>query len=368
MAKIFKPLIPSLLIIAILAALFIFYSREEADFAQADIPIEGTWEPWCDEKIPSGEALDEALDILNEAYKAYKDLFDDLDLLVNTADEMVTSLKREPMCDFSVCDPEIIDMPPGLDINACLFCPPGASTENCTLCHKITGICVPACKPLPCRGQPCPYLKNYIPVFGQQRGLINSGLEAIHALLLEDQALITEEIKHLAPPGKTVGDKIPRLTFAEILVTQANQWLAPFTGCVMTEDEIRKMLAGELTPRFTTRCLDAIKEGGYWPRTWSPQCQTECKDKLTTACRECLGKADNCTPGLRERSWFTAMNCKIFKDCKNECNKMQMDAECYNCLCADFKEGPGGQPDPDWESKCLDWVCGGSTLNFVCCH
>lgn len=357
-SKFFKVL-TSILLVAVFSVAF---------FAKADIPVGEVQEPRCDEKIPSGEALEEALDILNDAYKAYRDLFDDLDLLVNTGDEMLTSLKREPICDFSVCDPQIMDMPPGLDISACLFCPPGEDdTDKCTLCHKITGICVPACKPLPCSGQPCPYLKNYIPVFQQQRDLINSGLEVIHTLLLEDQVMVTEEFKHLAPAGKTVGDKIPRLTFAEILVEQTNQWLTPFTGCVMTEDEIRLMLVGELTPRFPTRCLDALKRNMYWPRTWSPQCQTECKDELTTACRECLGKAGNCTTELRERSWFTAMNCKIFGDCKDECNKTQMDDVCYNCLCADFKEGPDGQPDPDWESKCLDWVCG-SKLNFVCCH
>ncbi len=348
-------LLPVIVLVVFTASYFGLGNKEkEVTLAQMDFPYADVS---CRDPIPSGQAMTETLHILNDTFQHYKALQDYLDLLVATGEEMTGLLKRDPVCDFSVCRSQMISMPPGLDVNACVFCPPGGDTEDCKWCTKITGFCSPACKPLPCYGMPCPALQDPLKIFKRQKALIESETELIHNLFTEPQVELNIGMTPLLEGGEKVGDKITRVDFAERVLELSEKWLAPYKGCVMTAAERVRAEAGELAPRFPARCIDAL-QFDYWPRYGSFYCQQKkkCLYGFDDECLECLKSDESC----EEQSWPAKINCRIYRDCEQECEEMWFNEDCVKCICQEIPD------DGDFEEKCLDLICA-DRLNYVCC-
>lgn len=347
MKKLFKILF-LVLTAVVLLSLGLLQNQKEISFAQMGTGVK------CENPIPTGEAIGETLDALETLYQHYKDLHDELDFLVATGEEVIGELeKHTDICDFSVCKAKtevtLVDMSAEIVLLECIAFGYG--------CDEFARICFPACRALPCYGEPCPPLEKYLSIFTDRKEKIAGEFEMVNKFFKEPQVPIPEDVRKTSDPADG------KLTYFELIERKldlARKWFTPYTGCIMSDIEKEKVARGELTARFPLLCVEALRDDMYWPRPWSFYCdsQNKCQHGPDDDCIACLKTNESCS----ENSWFGQVNCRIFKDCEPVCKEKTFDVDCYQCLCQDF----AGEEAAD--EKCLNWICGGSTINYVCCE
>jgi len=139
-------------------------------------------------------------------------------------------------------------------------------------------------------------------------------------------------------------------------------------SCTLGDWERQQIAAGKIVGyRFPMQCREALQQGLYWPRPWSELCHYQCKYGINNECIECLRDSRN---NKKTASVLAKINYWIYKNCGDDCckkeagkwKKCEFTEECYGCLCG------GTNLTQKKENECLDWICGGSEANFVCCH
>ncbi len=324
-------LIPILLVFAFLA------NKKTLVSAQAGLV--------CDEPIPTGESLEQGLELMSDAYRELQNLRDYLTFAIEEFQSEVSDLYQdaEEVCNFSVCRPQVIDIAPALKLKVSYIF--GTKT--------LIGAHIPLCTPKDCAGNPCPDLDDHLEVLEAMKNGINGSYEIIRDIFTQETVPITMDIKR---ETEELGQFITKAELARRKLELSREWLHPTAeaqkrSCALSELERKKVDAGEIGDRYPMRCTDALSQGLYWPRAWSESCQDDCKEGPTEECKTCLGQ----DPGLFA-SVLAKINFKIYGICGTFCQE-ELSLECLNCLCADLSE-----------KECTTWLCGGNYNNYVCCH
>ena len=379
----------------------------------------------CEEPIPVGIAIDEGLRFLNIIYQALQGSTiassrDQVNNLIAT----VNANGNGQVCDFDKkCASNVGEAGPRVTFETRVLPLLPGSLEysyNVPSCYLGEGV-----------GEPCPSLGDYLTQSNTNpitlegfKDALNSEAENIH-LLFEGE---NEDIPAgLEKPGEVVG--VSKTNKADLVFRLVNSvekdWLTPTpsgNSCVSSELDKERIKQGLMGEKYPLSCLSALAQGIYSPKPWSETCQKECADnKLSDECRACLAECEG-------DSVFATLNCKMYStgnkpaviqeclECKNpetgvcdsyECNSGNwgadcvwgkqfavsvesscyqkvkesgkndkcstiagqskkccgnecingVNSECYKCLC-----------DGLTQEQCLDWVCGGSKSNWVCCH
>lgn len=307
------------------------------------VPVSAQVGVVCDEPIPTGESLEEGLKLMNDTYRELQNLRVYLTFAIEELQSAVSDLSQNPeeVCNFSVCQPQVIDVAPALKLDVSFF---GKKT-------LLEGH-IPHCIPKECIGNPCPDLDDHLEVLEGMKSAIEGSYEIISDIFNQKTVLITLDIKK---GGEGLGDLITKAELARRKLELSREWLHPAAeigkrSCALSEPERKKVEAGEMGERYPMRCTDALKQGLYWPRVWSENCQDICQEGPTGECKTCLGD-----PAKKGTSVLAEINYKIYGVCGTPCQ--EISPECFNCLCAGLSE-----------EECTAWICGGNYNNYVCCH
>ncbi len=342
----------SLIGIISILLVFAFVSRE---LTPADAQEESVYSYSlliCDEPIPVGEAWQESLDLMNDVYRELQSGRSYLTSVIEQVQSEIADLYKgsDSVCDFSVCQPLVIDRAPDLEIKiSYLF---GEKT--------LVGIHIPFCSPKECIGEPCPDLTDNLNTIIGLRDGIKSSYEIVHDIFTLAETPLTEDIR--IKDQEDISQKITRPEMVRRKLQLVREWLHASTeigkrSCSLTESERKKVAKGEMGDRYPMRCLDALKQGFYWPKMWSENCQEECgiKGKIEE-CASCLADPDK-----KGTSALSKINYKIYATCQTNCQE-GLNENCIDCLCTNEK----GEKLSD--NECIAWICGGSYYNYVCCH
>lgn len=339
----------------------------------------------CEEPIPVGIAIDITVNFLDRIYQLYQGD------MVKTASKQIDDLMGEiggketdgMICDFNTeCKAQVGTGGPDMTIGARLLPGvPGAIDYTYT---------VPACKLKEATGNPCPNLSPFVkdapqtldqwlnqtdPDILSLDGLAKS-LEAqaqnIHDLFSVQNATVPYG---LAEKGEVVGEtKISEVELVRRYIKDVENWVTPNpqkNTCALSELDRKRIEQGKMGDKFPMQCMDALAKNMYTPKAWSEECQDEC-ETFTQECKNCLAKCNG-------KSVYASLNCKIYsqKETDDKCAFIEdqskkccgkfcadgLNAQCKECLCA------GTDPlKPLSQEQCLDWICGGSKANWVCCH
>ena len=313
----------------------------------------------CDEPIPTGEAFQETLSLMTAVYSELKDTRDNLTSAIEQLQSAVSELYGSPeeVCDFSVCQPLVIDQSPDLKLKVSK---PWGGTET------LVGVHIPLCIPKECIGEPCPDLEDYYDFIKAMKGGIDGSYEKIKEIFNTPSVSITEDIKK---EGELLGNLITQPEAAKRKLQLAREWLHVTAeigkrSCSLSYLERKKVEDGELGDRYPVRCTDALEIGVYWPRAWSEKCEEECKEGPTEDCKTCLAKGEG-------TSALAQINYRIYSTCGSVC-KEELTQECIDCLCCkEFSVAVVGEitcKKSLSEKECTAWLCGGNYYNYVCCH
>ncbi len=362
--------------IALLSALFLLRDNQEIGSAQTAISL-------CSDPIPSGKAVNETVNVFDRVYQGYGDLSEELARAIALGEEMVLSMESNPnkkVCDFSKCQTSIIqDKGTAINLNACVSSLTSMFTRE--LCDQMWGTCLLGCQPLECTGDPCNVidLNLYTDAFAYSQDVISKQYKATNDYLNLPSKPNTEEIK-LEGETKQLGEnKLTPTEYALRLVLAAEKQLAPSgrtsdsqkpESCIMSSFERLLVQMGRLEPRGVELCKDVFSwpfdstqwtKPSYWPRPWAYACSKECALVDSEACLTCL-KSDKVK---NENSFSAEFNYKYYKTCANECDPLKNAfGTCKQCMCSQFQD----EKDPlAYDQKCVDWFCGGSAYNYVCC-
>ncbi len=335
-------------------------------------------EIFCEEPIPVGVAIDTTVNFLDKIYQRYQGN------AIQTASKQVDDLmgaiagNNGKVCDFNKeCKAQVGTGGPDLTIGAQLL--PGMSTLGYTYT-------VPGCKLKEATGNPCPDLSPYVKDAGQTLNqwlnqdkastlsldeMANS-LEAqannVHDLFGGETAVVPAGLEER---GEVVGETM--ISEAELVkryIKNVDQfWLTPNpqkNNCALSELDKKRIAQGTMGDKYPLQCMDALSKEMYAPKAWSEMCQTECAT-FDQECKDCLAKCDG-------DSVYATLNCKIYNMNTNDkcaprkesfgphlcCGQFCADGfntRCKECLCEGLTQ-----------DQCLDWICGGSKANWVCCH
>ncbi len=325
----------------------------------------------CDEPIPTGEAVEESLKLMTEVYSELQNVRSYLSSAIEQTQSEVSELYKNPeeVCDFSACQPQVIDQAPDFSLKIKLpFKKP----------KPLVGFHIPLCPVKECIGEPCPDLEDYYKFLETMKGGVEGTYEKVSDIFSEKKYKVTEDIRK---EGESVGELIRWPEFVRRKLDLAREWLHSAAekgkrSCSLSEIERKKVEAGELGARYPMRCSDALAQGVYWPKPWSESCRGVCEKGPIDDCKDCLGqkKPDE------EASPLAKINYRIYGTCKKVCGQGKLTQDCIDCLCCDEPSvetsvGPFGIVAVNIECKkrlseeeCIAWICGGSYYNYVCCH
>ncbi len=335
----------------------------------------------CDEPIPIGTTLKDLADLINELYTELRAVSG----FVHSAGEhmkgVITDLSQggERICDYSKCAPNVSLQSP--DFGFAIKLPFGKEIK---LPPAMQGWTLPLCQPKKCVGEPCPDLSVAADTLRQLNNGIESSFRKLKKIILEEKIIVTEDLNKIP---EEVGDTITQAEAIKRNLTISRLWLRPSDrkidvyslrgdkkeiigkkSCALGVWEREQIAAGEIVgERFPMQCREALKQRLYWPRPWSELCHYQCKDGLNNECIKCLRNPKN---NKETASILAKINYRIFNKCGNDCckeksgewEKCEITKECYSCLCG------GPVLTKKLENECLDWICGGSQANFICCH
>ncbi len=338
----------------------------------------------CEEPIPVGIAIDATIDFLDDVYQRYQGE------TVKNASEQVDKLmgviagNDGKVCDFNKeCKAQVGTGGPDMTVGA-KFLPgvPGAIDYTYT---------VPTCKLKEATGNPCPDLSPYVkdapqtPIdwlnqanpealtLEELAKSLTAQADNVHSLFAGKTAVIPAGLEQ---SGENVGDSISKVDLVKRYIDNVDKfWLTPNpqkNTCALSELDRKRIEQGKMGDKFPLQCMDALAKNMYAPKAWSEECQDEC-ETFNQKCKDCLAE---CNGG----SVYASLNCKIYSQketydkcafiegqSKKCCGKFCADGfntQCKECLCA---SADPANPQISQE-KCLDWICGGSKANWVCCH
>ncbi|MFH0739601.1 MAG: hypothetical protein V1819_01390 [bacterium] len=421
MKKIFKIIVVSLLALGFIGFLaYGYFFKVNRDLsAQTFAPGEG--DVICEEVIPIGNSLVAATELYDEVYQAYKN-----SAIKNASEQMnalVIALNNEgKVCDFDKCAPQADTGGPDATLEAKPL--PGLPGKKLT--YEV-----PTCQLKDATGNPCPDLTQFITP-GKDTSLddlaqkLKTQADNIHAIFETKTAIVPlgmEEENEVA--GKTM---ISKKDLAMRYINAVETLLTPRPGsCAVTELERQRIDQNKMGPRYPEQCLEALAKDMYAPKAWSEACKEECAT-FTQECKDCLARCEgnsvyatlNCkiySTGKQPEESSKCYQCKdnpttnvpcdekeclsgkygddcVFsvngpsevKSChqdltgsgKNDkCATIKgQSKQCCGAVCADgfntaCKECLCAGEDPKKplsQEQCLDWICGGSSSNWVCCH
>lgn len=372
-------------VVASFIALLAFSGFLENDAPQPTVSAQdlGYGNPVCDRIIPIGNVIDELLWIVDAAFSVYQG--EDLATALDTVTGLVTALGSRDggdVCDFSVaCKPEIADTGGKATFELDAF----------FASYSISMDPVPPgwCNVSECTGAPCPDVTPYVDGDPAKTGIM--GLEKLQKSFEGSAAIINElftkktkelsiELVKEAEPGETqerAGDKLTKAAYLDRLIEYVEYWLTPghTNSCVPSPLEKQLIESRRMGDKYVMKCAEAREQGLYWPKTSSIECEKECLEPYSNKCLNCL----KINPG-EKGSFLAKINYRIHNKCESECrskdsdgnfiNEWDLNIECEGCLCTKEVKVTGGYSvgvDIDQE-ECLAWLCGGSTINWVCCH
>ena len=418
-----KIFIASFIVLGFIGVLAFSFWQKNKDQAMAQDFL-GETKIVCEEPIPVGLAIDQAVSFLNDVYQTYQgDTIKTARDQVNDLVAIINANGNGSVCDFNECKAQVATGGPKatLEVKAVPLLP-----------GKVDyGYTVPTCNIKEGVGNPCPSLSAFLrkgptnPVVLEDfQNILNSQADNIHLLFEgKDQDIPANLIKEGEVAGVTKTSKAD-LVYRYVDDVEKN-WFTPnpqSNTCALSQLERTRISQGLMGEKYPLSCLSALAQGIYSPKPWSETCQTECADnQLSDECRACLARCEG-------ESVYATLNCKMYSfgskasdpqqcsQCKNEetsvcdanecnsgnwgadciwgkqylasaedscyqeikeagtndkCSTMKgqskkccgdkcangVNSECYECLC-----------DGLTKEQCLDWVCGGSKSNWVCCH
>ncbi len=307
----------------------------------------------CDAIIPVGEAAEEVKAIMDIVYKAYRGSVKDMISSSGYLTELIALIsENNEVCDFEKCKPRVDDIGPDLKLKYNALVKSGEIVgAHLPLCIKDGGV-----------GEPCPVIDDHVLAsFINLQSVLHGAGANIHDLFSKKTEFVTEETKH---PGEIpYVTKITRLEAVQRKLELVDKWLTPSVGtqhsCVLSTVDKKRALAGKIGDVFPIQCAIALEQGHYWPEAWSEVCIDECNDGADEDCVECLAKCEG-------KSVLAQINCILYNktevgNCGSVCSGSLND-ECFECLCTD------GQGHALSRENCIEWLCGGSYYNWVCCH
>jgi len=383
---------------AFVCSVYIFYwlKTKGSALAQTDYNNANT-RIVCEEPIPIGIAIENTIDLLDKVYLTNQG--DVLDTAKERVKDLITIINANGngnICDFNKCTADPRNLGGTLSL--------GVSTGIGGIGEKKINIgegWPPLCKnmgepnnPKLCGGDPCGLsgLSHFIKKDEPQANNNSSDPTKYNGATLEDLAaalgaesnnikeilegknkVVTEDI---AQEDERVGEtKISDTEYVLRYIDYVEKyWLTPSplgNTCALSKTERERVKAGKMGEKYPKSCLAALADKTYSPKPWSETCEKECESgDLTNECRECLAECEG-------DSIFARINCKLYrKDSHEKCKNIPgatnkccgeecadgLTPECYSCLC------PKTAGNEKAAEQCLDWICGGSRSNWVCCH
>ncbi len=351
-AKIFKNLIPVLLILAV-AGIFV-WQRDKLGNKQVVQAKQGVGTVYvgmvCDEPIPIGETTANTQALIKQVQDYYDNTRTVLDMSIQDIKLVLSVLSQhqQGVCDFKNCQADVTDK--GVDA--------GITVETyVTQPIKIEGH-APNCQAEPAKGQPCPDIAQYVKEFDQQKESLALYRQQVKEIFSNPTIPLPDDLK------KSGDTKLQKVTLPELIRRNAELTEAWFTStagqgnkqsCALSYNEQQLVAKGKMGDRVPTKCRDAIENGWYWLKPDSPFCLNACKDGLNEPCRNCLAT----DPGPNA-SVLAKVNYQIFGVCKDKC-KNELTYDCEQCICS-REDGSVMTSD-----ECLDRLCG-DRENYICCH
>ncbi|MDD5738942.1 MAG: hypothetical protein PHY72_03425 [Candidatus Pacebacteria bacterium] len=310
----------------------------------------------CEEPIPVGIAIKKTVGFLNQVYQRYqgetvKDASKQMD------DLMSLIANNGKVCDFDRCKADVGNTGPDATLNLNAYFWSGSYTYS-----------VPGCKLKPATSNPCPDLANSADSLAKTAAALSSQADNIHALFGSKNEVVP---KGLEQSGEVAGEtKISDVDLVRRYIDNVDKfWLTPNpqgNTCALSELDRARISQGKMGEKYPMQCLDALSKDMYTIKAWSPECEKECAT-FSQGCKDCLAKCEG-------ESVYATLNCKIYSDSFNDkcapfkdvagpfqcCGKYCADgfnSQCKECLCEGLTQ-----------EECLDWICGGSKANWVCCH
>ncbi len=378
----------------------------------------------CEEPIPVGIAIDTTVDFLDQIYQKYQG--DEVKTASKAVDDLMIAIANQDgkVCDFNTeCKAQVGTGGPDASIG-------GEVALGIGQTRRLT-YTVPSCKLKEATGNPCPDLSSYVGEQTPAEWAANLKLLSLDGLAnsLTSQAdnihgmfavADTPVPYGLGKPDETVGETmITKADLVKRYIADIDSWLTPNpqkNTCALSELDRQRIAQGKMGDKYPMQCLEALHQNMYMPKAWSEECQDECQT-FTQECKNCLAKCNG-------TSVYASLNCKIYstgegqKAVNTECNKnltedtcvdgctwgkqfsISLEDTCYTipqtaigtnpkcafipgqskkccgAVCADgfntqCKECLCAGEDPQKplsQDQCLDWICGGSRANWVCCH
>lgn len=327
----------------------------------------------CDEPIPIGKALNDIVDIMNDAFVVYRN--NNLDFAINNIQALVSALgANKDVCDFSRCSPQIENE----GGKAVIILDAYVRSWEIGMEPFPPGMC----EMKECTGDICPNVQQHIKGRAGAQGMI--GLETLISVFDTSADMIhgifgTKNIplpEDLLREGEKAGILVTKADILERQVEKVKGWLSPSTGknC-MPSNLDRKLIAdGRMGNRYPIRCVESLEDGSYWPKMWSQECSYECEKRTEEDCIKCLKKSPDAKSSILAKINFRVYN-KCESDCKNPLGQWELTDDCYGCLCKEPAKAvagsggvTGGAEITLTAEECTAWLCGGDIDNWICCH
>lgn len=383
MMKIWKIILIAVVVVGFIGFLAVGYWYKTEGPAMA-VDYNANTEIVCEEPIPVGIAIDTTVNFLDKIYQLYQG--DEVKTASKAVDALMTAIasKDGKICDFNDpkkgCQAQVgtagpdatVQLTSGIGVEALI------GTEPIHYTYEV-----PSCKFKEATGNPCPDLSSYVgeqtpaewaenPELLSLDGLAESltaQADNIHGLF---SVADTPVPYGLAKSGEDVGETmITKVDLVKRYIADIDSWLTPSpqkNTCALSELDRIRISQGKMGDKFPLQCMDALSKEMYTPKAWSEKCQDEC-ETFSQECKNCLAKCEG-------KSVYASLNCKIYSTGSNKlctppvvvsgpasqqcCGQFCADGfntQCKECLCQDLTQ-----------EQCLDWICGGSKANWVCCH
>ncbi len=443
MKKINQKFVIVFLVLALLFISFVFLFSEEKEKASAQ--DEGALT--CQEPISIGSSLDAALEAMDVLFRETQNIHREIAAQIEEANAATASIGKDAAnCDISKerCQAMCVNIQAKV-------------TFKVTLLWVIDLLNYPACFPQcgfsqACLGKPCPALDGHVGLITDSLASTTKAIQKINDVFSSSTEQIEEDIikereieevahcltlaKHsltnpLNPPRKKcilglgiseeeyasyydcdllskpwdcrlplfAGLKITKIEFAQRKLEKTR---ADFNEWRMSQEDWEKAYRGEIVPKATVKCLEALEQRAYWPRWWTDDCEEKCKDNpYKTGCQDCLCSQCESTTGndlctetswvnasstacqeclnqspIHQYSWTKATGCKFYGACRSKCEKAvsgEKFEECLTCLCEGLPPDnectkQGGTAEECEIAACQRWICGESLLNWTGCR
>lgn len=374
----------------------------------------------CREPISIGSSLDATLEAMDVLIRETSNIHREVSAQIEEANAALASIGEDAAnCDTSACQ--------AMCVNA-----QAKITFKVTLLWVIDLLTYPACIPVcgfrqACLGKPCPSLDGQIELVTDSLAGIVKSIQKINDVFSSSTEQIEEDImteeesvsfkqcledakgwwsdeatKITKEEFEKCIEELGEITKIEFAQRKLERTRADFNRWRMSQEDWEKAYRGEIIPRTTIKCLEALEERAYWPKWWTDDCEEKCKDDpYKTGCQDCLCRGcesttgdDRCTDTggvdsnpavcqecldqslIHQYSWLKTTSCKFYGACRNKCEEaisLQGQEECLSCLCeglppADECLRQGGTDEECKVAACQKWICGESMLNWTGCY